>query len=1227
MVLARVASVLAVVTVAVAAMQPAAASGTPLPPPPLAAPVRPPGLAPGNVPVGSTALGSVPAGQELGLNVVLPPSHNAQLQILLRGLYDPGSPDYHQWLQPGQFTQRFGPTAAAVDAVRSWLRGVGLTVTGVSGFAVQVQATAAQITAALGTPFERYRTRSGHLGYLAQRTPLVPTSLAGGQIAAVLGLDTVATFQPEGAAAPLSRTRALPAVQNPDVGPTACSAAQAAAGGAYYTLNTLGSAYGVGSLLANGQTGQGETVGLYELASNSTSDVATYASCFGLTSSVSTVPVDGGGGAVGGNGTTEADVDIEQVATQAPGASLISYEGPNTQTGAYDVWNQIVSADKVQVVSTSWGICEPYAAAEGEVASYATLFAQAASQGQSVLAASGDSGSEGCAATDGTTNLDVDYPASDTWVTGVGGTDLFGAGDEVAWEYGGGGISRYVADPSWQPVDLHWSGTGNSCGIDCREVPDISANAGVGMEVYSGGAWSAVGGTSLAAPLVAGIVADRNNGCTTPTADLAPTLYAAASQGLYGTGLTDITSGNNDATGSYGGEFFAASSGYDPVTGLGSPLAAGLSCPEVTSVGPGYAGNQVTVSGLGLEHATVTFGSTSATVVSATSTSSTVVVPAGTGTVTVRATSSLGTGTQTATFTYGTPLPVDPPGGATPLYPSFDNGSVRGVRDTGSETTLGVTQTIGDLYTAAGLFGCTLNAGTEPSLYNATVTSAKSNAEGYCQKNGNVATTDTVDNWDRTEVGSGVDDAGSTPGQSQLCGTLNSPLPVDFARSSEPPGTACPNLKGVGFAKDSVPAVDFPVDPAAFGTAAASSPYASVDSGRIGDVPGGWLPGDPTGGPYSGTPLTNLANNDNGGGSGSTAYRLWCTSGPTRITDWGQLTNLGPALSVPAVTLTAGSKVASVNGTVSTSIVPGQSVTDLTRPADLGTGTSVASVVGNSITLSAPAVGSATDDLSVGIGTTLAVGSGGAIGLPVRLVGVNSNSGTEAAWAGFAESGVTSGGCSSNANANAASDPNEATAGGGNAGPHLALENNASLVGVMAAADFPGDTASQAIEVTTSLYYESNGAYASNPYTGSVTIAGSRSSGSKVTLNGVSPTAANVLSDKYPTSRTLFDIYRSDTVRASTAGFLNWECDSQTAIDKEADRATGVSLDAELTNAIGSFGFIRLTDASEVASAGNTPADGVVGGGINTSCASGLNSGGTAGDGQPPVTTVASPQT
>ena len=107
-------------------------------------------------------------------------------------------------------------------------------------------------------------------------------------------------------------------------------------------------------------------------------DVSTYQTCFGLKNSISTVPVDGGGGSVGGSGTFEADLDIEQAMTQAPDASLISYEGPNSGTGPYDTWNTIVKDDSAQVVSTSWGQCEPLARVSGWIESFKTLFAQAA---------------------------------------------------------------------------------------------------------------------------------------------------------------------------------------------------------------------------------------------------------------------------------------------------------------------------------------------------------------------------------------------------------------------------------------------------------------------------------------------------------------------------------------------------------------------------------------------------------------------------------------------------------------------------------------------------------------------------------------------------------------------------------------------------------------------------------------------------------------------------------
>jgi len=149
---------------------------------------------------------------------------------------------------------------------------------------------------------------------------------------------------------------------------------------------------------------------------------------------------------------------------------------------------------------------------------------------------------------------------------------------------------------------------------------------------------------------------------------------------------------------------------------------------------------------------------------------------------------------------------------------------VEGIRSAGSDTTLFVMQKIGDLYTGAGLYGCTLNSSAGQPLYNSSdPASATTNEEYYCADasgggTANISTTDVNDNWDRTEVTEGVDDIGSSPGQSQLCAALSTPLPVDFARSAKPAGTACATLGAAGYAKDGIPIMDYPVNPNLYGT-------------------------------------------------------------------------------------------------------------------------------------------------------------------------------------------------------------------------------------------------------------------------------------------------------------------------------------------------------------------------------------------------------------------------
>jgi hypothetical protein len=640
-----------------------------------AALVRPHALAPGNAPAGASALGAVPATQSLTVRLVLPPSNRAALTALLRGQQDPASAEFHRWLAPGQFRAEFGPSQNDVSAVTAWLRADGFSPS-VAGYLVSVTAPESKIAGAFGVRFERYDTPGSGTGYVASSAPLIPSSLASGEISSILGLNTTYKFESASKLGTPNQTNGSPHVVVPHAdGLTPCAAASSKAGGNFYTLDQEGAAYGIGSLLSAGERGTGTTIGLYELGQSSALDVSAYESCFGLTNGLSVQPVDGGA-ASGTGGTFEADLDAEQAMTQAPGASVISYEGPNTAAGAYDVWNGIVTADAAQVVSTSWGLCEHDAVLGGSEGAYTTLFEQASAQGQSVFAASGDSGSEDCFQSDLLTTKEVDYPASDSWVTGVGGTALFSNGSQTTWNdcqnneslacaqsqggAGGGGMSRYEPRQGYQPNVLSWPvAPPQPCGTLCREVPDISANAEVDMVFYGNGGWAVGGGTSFASPFMSGLVADAVSGCGR-FGDFTPLLYSLYSEGSYGSAFDDVTSGDTDLTGSNGGAY-PARSGYDAATGIGSPIGPGLTCPSVTSVSSGYAGSNVTVSGLGLEHATIYFGAAVASVVSADATSATVLVPPGSGTVTVTATNVAGNASRTAQFTYGTPPPPPPP--------------------------------------------------------------------------------------------------------------------------------------------------------------------------------------------------------------------------------------------------------------------------------------------------------------------------------------------------------------------------------------------------------------------------------------------------------------------------------------------------------------------------------------------------------------------------------------
>jgi subtilase family serine protease len=318
------------------------------------------------------------------------------------------------------------------------------------------------------------------------------------------------------------------------------------------------------------------------------------------------------------------------------------------------------------------------------------------------VAAAGDSGSEDCfdeahGAT--RTSLAVDDPASQPFVTGVGGTTLQSVGPpatEAVWNNqggaGGGGLSSLESMPSYQsaaPKSLGVGATTSGCdaaGGTCREVPDVSANAGAPLAIYctmtgtdgcAPDGWTGVYGTSVSAPTWGAFVALANaspacNGRPIGFANSA--LYVVAASSGHASALNDVTQGNNDL-GFHSG-LYAATTGYDLASGLGTPIAGtgsgtdgglatrlcatarALAAPGVSKLapaaGPTRGATKVTITGSNLGAvAAVKFGNLQASSFTLVSNTKLVAVaPPGRGTATVTLATYDGTAHGTKAFRY-----------------------------------------------------------------------------------------------------------------------------------------------------------------------------------------------------------------------------------------------------------------------------------------------------------------------------------------------------------------------------------------------------------------------------------------------------------------------------------------------------------------------------------------------------------------------------------------------
>jgi subtilase family serine protease len=508
------------------------------------------------------AVGRLPANQLMSLDIVLPLRNQAGLERLLDEIYDPSSASYRHYLTVSDFTAQFGPTQADYDAVVQYATSNGLTVVGGSrdGMDVQVKGPVSAVQTAFHVNLHTYQhPTENRTFYAPDREPTVSLPF---NLWHISGLDNYSIPHP------LFVKKSDYAAAHGIAADKVVSHATTGSGpSASFLGSDMRAAYYGGTAL----TGAGQNLGLFEYLGTDLADLNTYFKNVGQTNKVpvtllstdgtSTSCVDSRAG--GNCDDTEQTLDMTQAIGMAPGlASLVMYVG-STDTA-------IISAMTTHnplptTIGCSWGWTP------ADPSTLNPYFEKMAAQGQTFFAASGDSSTW--------SKRNEAWPADNAYVVSVGGTDLTttkAAGpwkSETAWADSGGGISPdKIAIPSWQKISgvINSSNKGSTT---YRNGPDVAANANFTFYTCADQTTclaNEYGGTSFAAPMWAGFIALANQQAAangkSKVGFLDPTIYPQNVTSTYATDFHDITSGKS---GSY-----SAVTGYDLVTGWGSPKAA-----------------------------------------------------------------------------------------------------------------------------------------------------------------------------------------------------------------------------------------------------------------------------------------------------------------------------------------------------------------------------------------------------------------------------------------------------------------------------------------------------------------------------------------------------------------------------------------------------------------------------------------------------------------------------
>jgi subtilase family serine protease len=493
------------------------------------------------------------------------------LKAAVAAVSEPGSASYGHYLTPQQFHAQWDPTPATVASVTSWLKSQGLKVTGADAHNrfLTVKGDAAAAEAAFATALHRF-TKGGETFQAPTQTATVPDDVAG----AILGVDGLSTRT--STMAPKAKHFPPPAAF---VNARPCSATYGQVKASYqadfktplpkfdgktlpyapcgYTPAQFRGAYEGDKAARFNGTGQDVAIVDAYAADTIEQDADTYATRHGDAAfapgqlSQSNAAKFTHANACGPSGWFgEETLDVEAVHGMAPAANVHYYGAASCfDQDLRDSLTQAVE-DNVPIVTNSWGDVESNEDAAGIVA-FEQIFQQGALQGITFLFSSGDDGDEQAASG----ILQADYPASDPYITAVGGTTtaIYSDGtqqstgwgtnkwalspDGQSWDplgflYGsGGGFSSLFNRPDWQKTVPDSAPAG-------RAVPDLALDADptTGMLVGetqtfpSGVAYGEyrIGGTSLASPLFAGFLALTTQAAGTRQGFINPKLYKVA---------------------------------------------------------------------------------------------------------------------------------------------------------------------------------------------------------------------------------------------------------------------------------------------------------------------------------------------------------------------------------------------------------------------------------------------------------------------------------------------------------------------------------------------------------------------------------------------------------------------------------------------------------------------------------------------------------------------------